>query len=303
MPLAEKFCVEINKLPEISQWVKAFLLKREFADKVAEIKMNFQIVSAACQEVLQSDKFLKVVQITLTIGNFLNSGTFRGGFTSFKMDALIRLSELKSADQSQYTMMHYLVSQCKKGDPSLLLLPDDMLSVNQAKLGWLVEDLNVLRTDFQELKSFLNVTESQPDKFLPFGENLIDLKGFRDAAEKEIELLRQDLDDVTGWFEELCKFLGEDKNRTKPDELFGLLSNFLDIFKRAEKDIEIFEERVERENARLQWMQEKKDKTKVEADISKSTENDGTDEEKINELLKSVQQGDLFLLRRTKHVK
>jgi hypothetical protein len=42
-------------------------------------------------------------------------------------------------------------------------------------------------------------------------------------------------------------------------------------------------------------LQEKKDKAKVEANASKAD-----DDEKINELLKSVQQGDMFIFRKAK---
>ncbi len=45
----------------------------------------------ACNEVKQSGKFKKVLEVVLALGNYLNGGSFRGAAYGFKLDALNKL--------------------------------------------------------------------------------------------------------------------------------------------------------------------------------------------------------------------
>lgn len=46
---------------------------------IANIQQQVQIVKSACLEVLTSKKFKQILEIILAVGNYLNSGTNRGG--------------------------------------------------------------------------------------------------------------------------------------------------------------------------------------------------------------------------------
>jgi hypothetical protein len=48
------------------------------------------------------------IQIVLTLGNFLNGGTPKGGAFGFKLNALSKLGETKSVDNKS-SLVHYLI--------------------------------------------------------------------------------------------------------------------------------------------------------------------------------------------------
>ena len=57
--------------------------------------MAWQVAS----EVLRNSRlFLKLLEAVLKTGNHMNDGTFRGGAQAFKLDTLLKLSDVKGVD-------------------------------------------------------------------------------------------------------------------------------------------------------------------------------------------------------------
>jgi hypothetical protein len=54
-------------------------------------RQEIDAVLAGCNEVKQSPKFKKVLEVVLALGNYLNGGSFRGAAYGFKLDALNKL--------------------------------------------------------------------------------------------------------------------------------------------------------------------------------------------------------------------
>lgn len=66
-------------------------------------------MEAACGE-LKHRLFLKLLEAVLKTGNRLNDGTFRGGANAFKLDTLLKLSDVKGAD-GKTTLLHFVVQE------------------------------------------------------------------------------------------------------------------------------------------------------------------------------------------------
>lgn len=64
---------------------------------------------AACGE-LKHRLFLKLLEAVLKTGNRLNDGTFHGGANAFKLDTLLKLSDVKGAD-GKTTLLHFVVQE------------------------------------------------------------------------------------------------------------------------------------------------------------------------------------------------
>ena len=62
----------------------------------------------ACQELTKSRLFLKLLEAVLKTGNRMNVGTFRGGAQAFKLDTLLKLSDVKGTD-GKTTLLHFVV--------------------------------------------------------------------------------------------------------------------------------------------------------------------------------------------------
>ncbi len=49
---------------------------------------------------------MKFMEILLVVGNFINGGTFRGDCPGFKMDALVKTLDTKTADNKSHLLMY-----------------------------------------------------------------------------------------------------------------------------------------------------------------------------------------------------
>jgi hypothetical protein len=69
---------------------------------------------SACGE-LKHRLFLKLLEAVLKTGNRLNDGTFRGGANAFKLDTLLKLSDVKGAD-GKTTLLHFVVQEIARSE-------------------------------------------------------------------------------------------------------------------------------------------------------------------------------------------
>lgn len=64
----------------------------------------------ACDELKKSRLFLKLLEAVLKTGNRMNDGTYRGGAQAFKLDTLLKLSDVKGTD-AKTTLLHFVVQE------------------------------------------------------------------------------------------------------------------------------------------------------------------------------------------------
>lgn len=64
----------------------------------------------ACKELRNSRLFLKLLEAVLKTGNRMNDGTFRGGAQAFKLDTLLKLSDVKGVD-GKTTLLQFVVQE------------------------------------------------------------------------------------------------------------------------------------------------------------------------------------------------
>jgi len=88
----------------------------------------------AVSEVHKSDKFKKLLEFVLAVGNYLNGGTARGQAYGFKLEALKKLRDTKTAD-NQSTLLHYLVQLVDSKNPEVSNFPKDLKHVVAAARG------------------------------------------------------------------------------------------------------------------------------------------------------------------------
>lgn len=64
----------------------------------------------ASNKLRSSRLFLKLLEAVLKTGNRMNDGTFRGGAQAFKLDTLLKLSDVKGTD-GKTTLLHFVVQE------------------------------------------------------------------------------------------------------------------------------------------------------------------------------------------------
>nr|AXY97668.1 Formin-likey 2 family protein [Populus tomentosa] len=107
---AEKFVRVVLSIPFAFQRVEAMLYRETFEDEVVHLRNSFSMLEEACKELRSSRLFLKLLEAVLKTGNRMNVGTIRGGAKAFKLDALLKLSDVKGTD-GKTTLLHFVVQE------------------------------------------------------------------------------------------------------------------------------------------------------------------------------------------------
>ncbi|KAJ6305919.1 hypothetical protein OIU78_021284 [Salix suchowensis] len=107
---AEKFIRVVLSIPFAFQRVEAMLYRETFEDEVVHLKNSFSMLEEACKELRSSRLFFKLLEAVLKTGNRMNVGTIRGGAKAFKLDALLKLSDVKGTD-GKTTLLHFVVQE------------------------------------------------------------------------------------------------------------------------------------------------------------------------------------------------
>ncbi|KAJ1290435.1 hypothetical protein BS78_02G242900 [Paspalum vaginatum] len=128
---AESFLKAVLAIPFAFKRVEAMLYITNFDSEVDYLKTSFKTLEAACEELRGSRLFHKILDAVLKTGNRMNTGTNRGNARAFKLDALLKLVDVKGAD-GKTTLLHFVVEEIIKSEGANILAtgqPADQASV------------------------------------------------------------------------------------------------------------------------------------------------------------------------------
>ncbi|XP_071703017.1 uncharacterized protein [Rutidosis leptorrhynchoides] len=112
---AERFLKALVEIPYAFKRLESLLFMCTLQDEEANIKESFETLEAACVELKKSRLFLKLLEAVLKTGNRMNVGTFRGSAKAFKLDTLLKLSDVKGVD-GKTTLLHFVVQEIMRGE-------------------------------------------------------------------------------------------------------------------------------------------------------------------------------------------
>ncbi|KAL2247581.1 UNVERIFIED_CONTAM: Formin-like protein 5 [Sesamum indicum] len=107
---AERFLKVLVEIPFAFKRLESLLFMCTLQEEAANLKDSFVVLEAACAELRKSRLFLKLLEAVLKTGNRMNDGTFRGGAQAFKLDTLLKLSDVKGID-GKTTLLHFVVQE------------------------------------------------------------------------------------------------------------------------------------------------------------------------------------------------
>ncbi|XP_017229085.1 formin-like protein 11 isoform X1 [Daucus carota subsp. sativus] len=107
---AEKILKTILHIPFAFPRIEAMIYRETFEDEIALLRNSFSMLEDGCKELRSSRLFLKLLEAVLKTGNRMNIGTVRGGARAFKLDALLKLADVKGAD-GKTTLLHFVVKE------------------------------------------------------------------------------------------------------------------------------------------------------------------------------------------------
>lgn len=126
----DAFMMDLADLKGLRGKILCALSAKTFNDEAVDVIRNMDTFAMIPVEVMNSEKLCRVLESILALGNFLNSGTGRGGAHGFKLEALAMLSTVKDAKGN--TLLDYLIYMLERDSPGLLPL-DDMPTLARSK--------------------------------------------------------------------------------------------------------------------------------------------------------------------------
>jgi hypothetical protein len=80
-------------VPRIPVRLNAMIFMKRFPTEVSEVTAEMKTTMSGVEEAMASDKFKKLLQYGLAVGNYINGSTFRGGAYGFKLEDLNKVGE------------------------------------------------------------------------------------------------------------------------------------------------------------------------------------------------------------------
>ncbi|XP_006660149.3 formin-like protein 9 [Oryza brachyantha] len=261
---AENFVKVLLTIPMAFPRMEIMLYKENFDDEVSHIKMSFAMIEGACIELKSSKLFLRLLEAVLKTGNRMNVGTLRGGASAFKLDALLKLADIRGAD-GKTTLLHFVVQEMArskglKGSEKLNEIPSscpdtptereeyssmgtEFVSKLSNELGNVKKvasiDLDTLRNSISYLSCGLVQLKNLVENDLASDDNnnnfLQCMKSFLDYAENTMQELKDDESQVLLKVRELTEYYhGEvSKDESNLLQIFITVKDFLGLLDRV----------------------------------------------------------------------
>ena len=150
----EKFMVAIMTVKHAKRKLNALLYIQKFASSLEELRRDARLVQKACDEIMSSSRFRKILGIVLNLGNRLNTAgpVMKEPAEAVTLDSLLKLNQPKAFDKKT-TFLQYVASVVRRNNASLCHFKDDLAAVFIAeKILW--------ETTLGELKRMENELES-----------------------------------------------------------------------------------------------------------------------------------------------
>jgi len=273
---AEKFLFQMAQIPNAESRLDSWIFKLSYDKNISEIRPSIRHIIHACKQMRESPLFVKILEIILGIGNYMNGGTARGTANGFKLESLSKLQDTKAKD-GKTTLLHFVVNFIEKKEPKLLEFETELEDVPHAcKVAFpkLQKDLNLIQSGLKKIETQLpNADQRFKDV----------MSKFLAEAAPEYEKLKKSHDDMQVAFKDTVTFYAEDASKAQSEEFFGLINDFIMKFKKAHKELK-------------DWQEKEKKPTNQPARISHNP--NPNSQGLVDELTANLRSGDAFKLRR-----
>ncbi|CAF1261613.1 unnamed protein product [Rotaria magnacalcarata] len=234
LPDAEQYFCAVSDIKRLHQRIKILLFKSQYKESLEETEKNYVAARQACETVRRSKRFPKLVELVLTIGNYMNSsGKTYEPIYGFDISFLPKLHSTKANDGKR-TLLHFILQEIEKDHPDLLKFGDEFQGV--AEVASKV-DTNELQRVLNEIKSRINSAQTDIDNAKNATENLIpgdrfaqSLEGFVKAALDDIERLDALSVKMTSAYQDLCDYLAIDPKKCPLNDFFTDVKSFCTVF-------------------------------------------------------------------------
>merc|ERR1719510_873212 len=291
---AENFILHLISVKNYRLRVECLLLKAEFEANMGFLEPSIEAMLTAGEELMSNPKLQNLLYLMLVAGNFLNSGGYAGNAAGMKISSLHKLTDIRS-NKPGMNLLHYVAQQAEQTQPELLSVVEDLAVLEEASktsIEVLTGDMNKLDSQVKKITNQMKNTNtesdvvSQMEEFLPY-------------ASKELECLKNAMEDLSKLQGELAEFFCEDPKSFRIEECFKAFQQFINNFKKALIDNDKRKEQEKTAEQRRQQRETEQAKRRSGSfqGASKDEEKEDVEDEVVmNNLMHDIKEG--FIQRR-----
>ena len=241
----EQYFLQVMPIPRLGARIAALVFKGTAESNLRKVTEEYELVVAAALELKNCARFVTVLEGILAVGNHLNGGTYRGQARGFRLETLLRLTDVKAVDRKT-SLLHFVAKELKKSAPEVAGLSGELASVKKAAalhldgtketLNSVVEGLasvhdEVLRAaganpESSEAQQREETHDRFRDVMVPFAER----------AEKSLARARELAASAGDAMKSATEFFGEPFKPDNGGRIFKLVADFLVTFDRVQDD-------------------------------------------------------------------
>ncbi|KAJ2312715.1 hypothetical protein H4R23_004655, partial [Coemansia sp. Cherry 401B] len=165
---AERFFLETMKIWRYEQRLRVTTTWAAWPETFRDLQRDIASVMTAAHAVSTSRHFPQVLEVVLSIGNFMNGSGFRGGAFGFKIASLNRLMDTKAED-NKTTLLHFVASTVEESFPSALDFLEELRPVDsgcRVSYTEMKAEMGDMRVRLNEAKRELELLREQREKEL-----------------------------------------------------------------------------------------------------------------------------------------
>ncbi|KAJ3416224.1 hypothetical protein HDV05_002514 [Chytridiales sp. JEL 0842] len=262
---AERFKLEMLKVPQSKLRLETFQFKLTFDEKFRSLDQEISIGLSATTSLKNAEKFVGLLKVILTMGNYMNTGSRNGSAHGFKITSINKLADTKVVG-GRGTLLHVLANAVLTKFPELLEFKTELKDVVPAsKLNYDIvkADLRSLRENLDKAKTHLDLRKRKSAEEDPASVELKDLYvkkmgPFIEKATDLVEDLEQRWNKIGETFKIVLALYGEeDGDKIKQEEFLGIFRDFLNGYENAEKENKQEVERQAKEEKRRKAHEER----------------------------------------------
>ncbi|XP_029156307.1 protein diaphanous isoform X2 [Nylanderia fulva] len=233
---AEQFCVTISTIKRLQPRLRSLSFMLRYEELVQDVKPDIVAATAACEEVKNSKKFARILELILLLGNYMNSGSKNGQAFGFEISFLTKLTSTKDIDNKQ-TLMHYLVDTIERKFPECLNFIEELAHVDRASrisMETIKRTLDQMAANIRDLEKDLSnakVPQCDEDFFIDV------MTPFAKKARESYEVLQNMFKNTDALYTDISEFFAFDKKKYTIEEFFGDIKTFKDDFLQSQKEI------------------------------------------------------------------
>lgn len=301
---SEQFLVVVSKIKGLRKRIRGLIFKHKFPEQQEEIKCALVAGTQACLDVRKSDKFQKLLEVLLLVGNFMNSGSSNlEGSIGFDIKFLPKFYGTKANDNRR-TLLHLVAQIISEKHPYITNFYEDFAAflepASKIDQATITKGLNDIKVNINHVDLDLRNASKQQRADQPNDKFAQTMETFAKEAQARFETLECMHQKMNEAYKELADFLAIEQSKYPLGELFTDLRAFTQQYQQCvdenqklreteEKIRRAEEERKQREQekAARKCQKEKLMQTKVNGDEMGDT---GV----MDNLLEALQSGKLF---------